>query len=139
MIVIDGKDLIVGRVATFVAKQALLGETVKIVNCELMYITGSREFLIEDTHRKRVQGTWSKGPFFFRRPDRFVRRVVRGMIPHKTPRGAAAYRRVMYYVGLPEAFKNEKMMIIDKANVKHIPNLKYVTVAELCRQMGSKF
>jgi large subunit ribosomal protein L13 len=139
MIVIDGKDLIVGRVATFAAKQALNGETVKIVNCEKMFITGSREFLIEDTHRKRVQGTWEKGPFYFRRPDRFIRRVVRGMIPYKTPRGSLAYKRVMCYIGLPDAYKNEKMIIIDKANIKHIPNLKYVTVSELCKQMGAKF
>ena len=32
MIVIDATDLIVGRLATYVAKQALLGEQVKVVN-----------------------------------------------------------------------------------------------------------
>jgi large subunit ribosomal protein L13 len=139
MIIVDGKDLIVGRVATFVAKQALLGETVKIVNCEQMYVSGDRAFLVEDTHRRRMQGTWEKGPFFFRRPDRFVRRIVRGMVNHKTPRGTLAYKRVMCYIGHPEELKQHKAISIDGAHIKKIPNLKYVTVNELCKMMGSNF
>ena len=139
MIVIDGKDLIVGRVATFVAKQALLGETVKIINCEHMYFTGGKEFLIAETHRRRVQGTWEKGPFYFRRPDRLVRRVVRGMIPYKTARGSAAYKRVLCYIGMPEAYKTEKHIVIDKAHIKKVPNLRYTSVGELSKMMGAKF
>lgn len=138
MIVVDGKDLIVGRVATFVAKQALLGEEVKIINCEHMYVTGDRTFLTEEVHRRRVQGTWSKGPFFFRQPDRFVRRIVRGMIPYKTPRGNAAYKRVLCYIGSPDEFKNQKHVTVAAAHVKKVPNLKYMTVGELAKHMGAK-
>lgn len=139
MIVIDGKDSVVGRVATFAAKKALLGEEVKIVNAEKMYITGNKKYLVKDTHRKRMQGTWSKGPFYLRQPDRFVRRIIRGMLPHKTVRGKDAYRRVLCYIGLPEPLKNEKLVVIDNASIKNIPNLKYQTVADICRAMGAKF
>ncbi len=139
MIVINGENLIVGRVATIAAKKALNGETVKIVNCEKMFMTGNRKFLEEDTYRKRVQGTWEKGPFFFRQPDRFVRRIIRGMLPHKTARGMAAYRRVLCYIGMPEEFKNEKQLNIDNASIKKIPNLKYTSVQDICRSMGAKF
>ena len=55
MIIVDGKDLVVGRVASFVAKQALNGETVKIVNCEQMYITGDKTFLLNEVERRRNQ------------------------------------------------------------------------------------
>jgi large subunit ribosomal protein L13 len=139
MIIVDGKDLVVGRVASFVAKQALNGETVKIINCEQMYITGDRAFLLEDAHRRRQQGTWSKGPFYFRRPDMFVRRIVRGMIPHKTPRGTLAYKRVLCYIGSPKELEQHKSITIDNADIKHIKNLKYISVGELCKHMGSKF
>lgn len=139
MIVIDGKNLIVGRVATFAAKKALLNEEIKIINCEKMYVTGGKKYLVNDTHRKRVQGTWSKGPHFFRRPDRFVRRIIRGMLPHKTSRGRDAYERVLCYIGVPPEFKNEKPITIEIANIKKIPNLRYSTVEELCKMMGSKF
>jgi len=139
MIIVDGKDLIVGRVATFVAKQALNGETIKIINCEQMYITGDKAFLLNEMQRRRDQGTWSKGPFFFRRPDRFVRRIVRGMIPYKTSRGSLAYKRVLCYIGHPEELKQHKAISIDIANIKHVRNLRYLTVSELCKHMGAKF
>src|SRR3989339_851129 len=102
MIIIDGTDLIVGRVATFAAKQALLGETIRIVNCEKMYMTGPKDFLKKEVMRRRNQGTWSKGPFYFRQADRFVRRIVRGMLPHKTVRGKTAYGKVICFIGMPE-------------------------------------
>jgi large subunit ribosomal protein L13 len=139
MIIINGKDLIVGRVASFVAKQALNGETVKIINCDEMFITGDRAFLLDEVHRRRVQGTWEKGPFYFRRPDRFVRRVVRGMIPYKTPRGSAAYKRVMCYIGSPKELEQHKSISVEAANIKHIQNLKYISVGNLCKHMGAKF
>jgi large subunit ribosomal protein L13 len=139
MIIVDGKDLIVGRVATFVAKQALNGETIKIVNSEQMFITGDKAFLLHEMQRRRDQGTWEKGPFFFRRPDRFVRRIVRGMIPYKTSRGSLAYKRVLCYIGYPEELKQHKAITIDNANIKHVKNLKYLTVSELCKHMGAKF
>jgi large subunit ribosomal protein L13 len=139
MIIIDGKDLIVGRVASFVAKQALNGETIKIINCEQMYISGNKVFLFNEVHRRRVQGTWEKGPFYLRRPDRFVRRIVRGMIPYRTTRGMTAYRRVMCYIGSPKELEQHKNISVDNAHIKHIKNLKYVTVGELCKHMGAKF
>jgi large subunit ribosomal protein L13 len=139
MIIINGKDLIVGRVATFVAKQALNGETIKIINSEQMYMTGDRAFLLNEMQRRRNQGTWEKGPFFLRRPDRFVRRIVRGMIPYRTPRGTAAYKRVLCYIGSPKELEQHKSITIDTANIKHIKNLKYVSVGDLCKHMGAKF
>ncbi|GIU68915.1 MAG: 50S ribosomal protein L13 [Candidatus Woesearchaeota archaeon] len=138
MIVIDGKDLIVGRVATFAAKKALLGETIRIINCEQMVITGSKPFLTKESHRRRVQGTWSKGPFYYRMPDRYVRRIIRGMLPYKTARGKQAYSRILCYVGMPDELKNEKNITIESAHISKVPNLKYITVKELSKLMGAK-
>lgn len=138
MIIIDGKDLIVGRVATFAAKKALLGETIRIINCEKMVVTGNKAFLEKESHRRRMQGTWSKGPFYYRMPDRYVRRIIRGMLPHKTYRGKQAYSRILCYIGIPEEFKNQNIITIESANVKKLPNLKYLTVKEICKLMGAK-
>lgn len=138
MIVIDGKELIVGRAATVIAKKALLGETIRVVNCDQMLVTGSKAFLVQENHRRRVQGTWSKGPFYFRMPDRYVRRVIRGMLPHTTARGKQAYSRILCYIGFPDEFKNEKLITIETANVKKVKNLKYMTVIQLSKLMGAK-
>ncbi|MBI5073266.1 uL13 family ribosomal protein [Candidatus Woesearchaeota archaeon] len=85
MIIIDATNLIVGRFATFAAKQALLGEEIAIVNCEKAFITGSKEHILNEYKRKRSIGTWATGPFYHRQPDRLVRRMIRGMLPHKQP------------------------------------------------------
>ena len=44
--IIDANNLILGRMATFIAKQALLGEDIKIVNCEKAVITGDRKEIL---------------------------------------------------------------------------------------------
>ena len=40
--IIDASNLIAGRIATVVAKKALLGETIDIVNSEKAIVTGSK-------------------------------------------------------------------------------------------------
>ena len=108
MIIIDAKDLIVGRFATFAAKQALLGNEIAIVNCEKAYLTGTPTHVLSEFRRKRVQGTWATGPFYHRQPDRLVRRMIRGMLPHKQEKGKSAYQRIMCYIGVPSDFKNRR-------------------------------
>ncbi|MFA5797739.1 MAG: 50S ribosomal protein L13 [Candidatus Woesearchaeota archaeon] len=138
MIIINGENLIVGRVATVAAKKSLLGEDIKIVNCEKMFITGDKAYRVQESHRRRAQGTWSKGPFFYRMPDRYVKRIIRGMLPYKTPRGTVAYKRILCYMGMPEEFKNEKLITIENASIKNIPNLKYMSVGDIAKHMGAK-
>lgn len=63
MKVIDGTDAVLGRLASFAAKQALLGEEIVIVNCEKVIITGNRANIREifeekkKKDRKRAEGT----------------------------------------------------------------------------------
>lgn len=136
--IIDGTNLIMGRVATIAAKKALQGEKVDVVNCKEMYITGKRRFLLYNYHRKRKMGTPAKGPFISRMPDRFVRRAIKRMLPYKKPRGREAFSRIMCYNTLPEKFKGQKMLTIPKANIKKVPNTQYMKVGEICRMLGGK-
>src|SRR4030042_3500372 len=101
MIVIDASNLILGRMANFAAKQALLGNEVKIINCEKAVISGKRENVFDEFLNRRERGTPRKGPFIHRMPDKIVRRTIRGMLPWKKSRGKEAYRRVMCYYGIP--------------------------------------
>ena len=136
--IIDGSNLIMGRVATLAAKKALYGEKIDIVNCREMYITGKRRFLLFNYHRKRKMGTPAKGPFMSRMPDRFVRRAVKRMLPYKKPRGREAFERIMCYAGVPEKLKGQKMITLAEANIKKIPNTQYMKVGEICRLLGGK-
>jgi large subunit ribosomal protein L13 len=135
--ILDATDLIVGRFATVVAKKALLGETVDIVNCEHAILTGNKREIIERYKRKRRMGVPLQGPYFPKLPDRLVRRVIRGMLPYKKPKGKDAFQRVMCHIGVPEKF-NGKLTTLEGANVKKLPNVKYLEVGKICKEIGAK-
>ena len=137
--IIDATDLIMGRLAAFAAKKALLGDKIDILNCEKAVITGGRKSLfISYKQRTDLGRNPYKGPFFPRAADRLVRRAVRGMLPYKKEKGEKAYKSIMCYVGVPEKFKGQKLETVQIANVSKLKNYKYITVGELSRHLGSK-
>lgn len=138
MKIIDAKDLIIGRMATVAAKSALLGEEVIILNCEKAVITGSKENVVAKFKRKRSMGTHAVGPFFPRSPDRMVKRIIRGMLPYKQPKGDVAFKRIKCYNGVPEAFNGKELITLTDANVSKMPNLKYMTIGAVAKILGNK-
>jgi large subunit ribosomal protein L13 len=135
--IIDAKDLILGRMASVAAKKSLLGEKVDIVNCEQAVVSGDKQEVLRLYKQRKERGTF-KGPIFFRSPDRFVRRAIRGMLPYKQPKGREAFDRIMCYVGIPPGFQGKQMETIAEANVAKLPSNKYVRVREICRSLGGK-
>ena len=94
MKVYNAENIILGRLASYVAKEILLGEEVAIVNAEKAVITGSRTFILALYHHRWQRGHHRWGPFYFRKPDRFVRRAIRGMLPFHKDRGRKAFAKV---------------------------------------------
>ncbi len=133
--IIDAENLICGRFATIAAKKAILGENIDIINCEKAIITGERRNTIEKWKHKNSMGIPAKGPFIFKTPDRFVRRMIRGMVGHRSGTGSEAYKRIMCYVGVPPEFKDKKAVTFKEANVSKVSNNKYITVEELTQEM----
>lgn len=121
--------------ATFAAKQALLGQEVRIINAEKTIISGSKARILADTQNARNRGTPRKGPFITKMPDRYVRRVIRGMLPYKQAKGAEAYKRILCYTGVPEEFKDQTTTPLEYASFEKLPNLKYVTVGEVLKNI----
>jgi len=110
MKIIDGKNAILGRLASYVAKEALKGEDIAIVNCEQIIITGNRKNIQEglEAKRKRV-GSTQKGPKVSRTSEKIVKRVIRGMLPnYRVGRGRVAFKRIKCYVGMPKEFEEGK-------------------------------
>ena len=136
--IIDAKDLILGRMATVVAKKALLGEKVDIINCEKAILTGSKKDLIAKYEKRVRRGGPFHGPFIPKMPDRFVRRAIRGMLPYKQDKGRTAFKRVMCYISVPDVFKDKKMERISDADISKIKTLKYLTVGDICKVLKGK-
>ncbi|MCK5283177.1 MAG: 50S ribosomal protein L13 [Nanoarchaeota archaeon] len=135
--IIDAKEMIIGRIATVAAKKALLGEKVDIINCESAVISGKKKFTIDDIKRRKDMGTY-KGPFLSRMPDRFVRRIIRGMLPYKQDKGKNAYKRVKCYIGLPKEFEGKNMVKIENAHVSKVKDLNYITIEDISKKLSDK-
>jgi large subunit ribosomal protein L13 len=136
--ILDATDLIVGRFATVLAKRALLGEEIIVVNCEKAMISGSKINVIGKYRNWTKRGAPLQGPYFPRRADMMVRRMIRGMLPHKQPKGKEAFQRVMCHIGVPEQYKDKKFETVKEAHVSKLPNLKYVTINEISKQIGAQ-
>lgn len=137
MVVIDAENAVVGRLASYAAKLALSGEEVVIVNAEKAIMTGNKEYIFEKytqkRNRKSITNPRRMGPKYPRRPDDIVRRIIRGMVPYKKPKGRDAFKRVKVMVGNPDG-KTPDIVITDMPNTN-----KYITVGELSKYLGAKF
>jgi len=136
--IIDATDCILGRLASYAAKQSLLGEKIDIVNCEQAVISGSSKDVLENYKEELARGQPQQGPFLQRRPDKFIRLTIRGMLPYKQEKGLLAYKRIMCHIGIPDEFKGKKMEKVKGAEVLKLPNLKYIRLDRLCKALGWK-
>ncbi len=95
MKIIDGKNAILGRLASYVAREALKGEEIAIVNCEQIVITGNKQRIKEELEKKRGRvGSTEKGPKVSRTSEKIVKRTIRGMLPnYRTGRGRVALKK----------------------------------------------
>ena len=137
--IIDGNNLILGRVATIVAKKALLGEQIVIVNCEKIVVTGRKEFLLEEFKEKQDRGHPYRGPYVPKFPDRLVRRTIRGMLPYKKERGRSAYNKIKCFIGIPEKYKTQKIESIPSADYSKLKTLNFIRIADYSKMYGKVF
>lgn len=158
-----------GRLASVVAKQLLSGQKIVVVRCEALNISGEffrakrtcllmlkaflpqrrrlmlftlflvkyHAYLRKGSRFNRTRG----GPFHFRAPARIFYKTVRGMIPHKTPRGAAAMERLKVFEGIPPPYDKKKRMVVPQALriLRLKPGRKYCTVGRLSHEVGWKY
>ena len=134
--VVNGEGLILGRMCSKVAKRLLNGEQVIVVNAERIVISGKKKVKVAEGHKfLEVGGPPGQGPFHSRRPDRIVRKTVRGMVPWRQPKGKTAYKRLKVYLGVPEEFKDKKMETIEEANASKLTG-PHFTLGEFAVLIG---
>ncbi len=135
--VIDASGLILGRMASKVAKRLLMGEPITIVNAEKATLSGKKLSRVKEAKAFLEVGHPKKGPFHPRRPDQIVRRSVRGMLPHRQPKGVNALRQLRVFLGVPRELKTTSLQTIPEAHVSKL-KCSYITVEEFAKQIGYK-
>ncbi|PSP61012.1 50S ribosomal protein L13 [Halobacteriales archaeon QH_8_64_26] len=134
--VIDARDCILGRVASQVAERALDGERIAVVNAEQAVITGRKEDVI-GTYQKRTELGSDRGPYYPKRPDRIMKRSIRGMVPYKRPRGRQAFENVRVYLGNPYEGDRENELL-EETSLDRLSNIKFISLGELSERLGAK-
>lgn len=70
--------------------------------------------------RKRCNVNPARGPFHLRSPSKMFWRTVRGMVPHKLPRGAAALAHLKVFEGVPPPYDKVNIELIYFLQIKKI-------------------
>ena len=134
--VIDGKDLILGRLGSNIAKRLLLGESIKLVNCKDVVILGRKKFLVERYKTKISNKVIKQGPYYSRSPSDLVRRALRNMLPYKNQRGIDAYKRLKCFNSVPSTLVKAEKQTIDTAKVDQMNVFYYTKMMDLSRGLG---
>ncbi|MGD1054948.1 MAG: 50S ribosomal protein L13 [Nitrososphaerales archaeon] len=134
----DATDQIAGRLSSKVAKLLISGRRVVVVNAERSLISGSRSSVVKQWQERLEIASHVNpiyGPIHPRRPDRILRRMIRGMVPRKKAKGALAMKRLRVYVGLPSGVDVTKLTRFKDTTASR-PVPVYVTMKELSKALG---
>lgn len=132
MLVINAAGATIGRVASVVAKQALLGKNVAVINCAQGLISGRTRMIIDEYKQATLRGGHAlNGPNWIKRsPERLMKRTIRGMLSYKMGRGEAAFDRITCYNQTPAEFKDTKALSLARPLMT-----KTLTLAELAKEL----
>jgi len=137
---IDGTNKVMGRVASQTAKLLLSEHSVVLVNADKLVVTGHVRDLTEKYKRLielKDKANPEHSPYWPRRPDMFVKRVIRGMLPYKKPKGKSAFKRLRVYVGFPEELRKMKPHDVESKTPNEIFE-RTITVKDLTEKLGYK-
>ncbi|MGM5483099.1 MAG: 50S ribosomal protein L13 [Nanobdellota archaeon] len=137
MIIINAENNILGRIATFAAKKALLGEDIRIVNSEKAIISGSKSDVLKKYRANRNRGIPLNGPYYKRSPEQIVKRTIRGMLPYKKGKGRTAFKKILCYRGIPEEFTNKEFAQIPSADYHKLTQTQTTKVEEISKELGA--
>ncbi len=138
--IVNGKDMVAGRLATQLAKAIIKGEEVTVVNAEELIITGNKEDIMERYHERsmaRVLSNPHYGPKYDRVPSKIYRRMVKGMLPDKSRTVERLIKFIKVYDKMPKELASEKMTEFEGAKFNH--KNKYMTLGEIATLLGGKW
>ena len=117
------------------------GQRVAVVRAEGINITGSlfrNKVKFSEFLRKRLLTNPRRTFVHYRAPARIFWRAVRGMLPHKTPKGAVALGRLKIFEGVPAPYDTKKREVVPDAlrSVKLASFRKFCTLGDLSSEVG---
>lgn len=132
--IIDASNIVAGRMASKVAKMLLEGENVIIINAEKAVISGKPESTHAFFKSKVDRGSRDHGPFYPKKSNMLLRRIIRGMLPIRKAKGRIAFKKLRVYEGCPEIYKNKDVVMVGKNSSELV--CKYITIKDISKKLG---
>lgn len=131
-IIYDGEGVVFGRLASSVAKDLLKGNSVDVINCNGIIVSGDKKVFVEKILAKRRMGVGGslKGPKYPRTADKLIKRMIRGMLPWGRHKGRDALKRFRCYTAREKDVKESNNEIV---KLKHKKPMKSFTIKEAMR------
>uniref|UniRef100_A0A7S2NVN0 60S ribosomal protein L13a n=1 Tax=Zooxanthella nutricula TaxID=1333877 RepID=A0A7S2NVN0_9DINO len=142
-VVVDCRGHLLGRLCSVIAKEILNGQKVVLVRAEDTMMSGSlyrAKLKYANFKRKHTNSNPRRGPYHERAPAKIVWRTIRGMVPHKTARGAAAMDRLKCFEGMPHPFDRKKRVVLPAALkvLRLRPERRFCKLGDLSKEFGWK-
>jgi large subunit ribosomal protein L13 len=138
--IVNAEGLVAGRLASKVAKAAINGEEVIVLNAEKVVLVGKKTAVMPKFQQRvdaAVKSNPHYGPKYDRVPSMMFRRMIRGMLPNKSRTRERLLKQIIVYnattdkVDITKAETFEKI----KCNEKH----EFMLLEEVAKALGGKW
>ncbi|MDK6028552.1 50S ribosomal protein L13 [Ignisphaera sp. 4213-co] len=139
-LVIDADSMVLGRLASIVAKLALMNIKIHVVNVEKAVLTGDKNRVIEG-YKLLFNVKTHKNPYRHaihrpRNPVTLFKKTVKNMLPKHNWRGVEALKNIKAYIDIPSSFQEKDVVKIVDISIYNREAEKYITLAELAKALG---
>ncbi len=129
---IDGKNHVLGRLATSTVEELKKGKEVHIFNAEKVIVKGSPKQTVETYRQKYNRGSRDHGPYFPKNPRKIVKRTIKGMLPNNK-KGRNMLKNVKTYAKEPEG----DAKVFQEALEEDLRGSNFITIKEISDQLGA--
>jgi large subunit ribosomal protein L13 len=141
-ILIDAENSVLGRLATHVAKLAMLGFKVHVINVEKAVVSGDKKTIV-DSYKLLLEVKTHKNPYRHaihrpRHPINIFKKSVKLMLPKHCRSRFKILKNVKAYIGVPQEFKDKPIIKILDCDASYLKRRKIVPVSVIAKELGWK-
>ncbi len=138
--IVNAEGLVAGRLASKVAKAAINGEDVVIINAEKVVLVGKQTAIMPKFQQRVDAGVKSNphyGPKYDRIPSKMLRRMIKGMLPNKSRTAEKLLKQIYIYNSTTDKVDITKAITMEdiKCNEKH----DFMLLEDVAKALGGKW
>lgn len=138
--IINAEELILGRLASHVAKKVIKEENVIIINAEKAIVIGTKSSIMPK-YKQRVEASVKSnphyGPKYDRIPSKMLKRAIKGMLPNKSRTSERLLKQIKVYNKKPKTIDVTKAETIEK--IKYNNKSEFMYLSDIAKNLGGKW